>query len=131
MSISIDLDGTRLEHQDLEPEQRRILRAKWLVENINQSNLRKATDNRMLEESVIDFVSSMQIELEKEIPTIKQLELDRLEDAFMWSLPYAKLTREQRRQVAERCKRDAGDRPEMLDMAKAIEDTIDEEEKNS
>jgi hypothetical protein len=124
--VEVNLDGKGLKYKD--ESERRQQRAKWLLDNILLDNVKLAVENQSLETSVIDFLEGVTDRLKTESPVVTQLELDRLEDAYMWSLPHAKLSIDQIRQVATWCRRDAGDKPQMLDMAKAIDQKLEAEE---
>ena len=123
-------DDVEMEHHDLREEERRLLRARWLVANLPVENVRAAVEKGRLEPDTVKFVRETarlvrRIENEEAEPDdLLPVIMDRLEDAFMWTMPYAELTEEQKRRVVGWCRRDGHG-----ELADEIEQDLDEKKK--
>lgn len=134
MDIKIDKD-VEIEHSSMTEPQRRLMRMRWLLKELNEDMLRQAEEKRLVEAGTVAFAKGMVTSV-KEIDTVlakaenmisnlTQIELDKLEDAYMWSLPHAQLTIEEQKKVMEMCIKNG-----QHELANEIKKTIEEKEEN-
>jgi len=108
-------DGQVLTHQDLTPPQRRFLRCQYLLTELDQKSVEAAIEANNLPPGTVDFVTGVAKKVMRvqdgEIPPedILQLELERLEDAHMWSRRNVELTDKEKEMVVGWCRRDGLD----------------------
>jgi len=98
-------DGVELLHQELTDEQRRFLRAQYLLTEMSQEQVLQAIEDKKLSPGTVEFISGVAEKVmrvqngELEPDDILQLELERMEDAHMWTRRHVELTTEQKQQV--------------------------------
>lgn len=126
--VMVEVGGASIEHHELTEAQRRFLRARWVVANLTRERLDAAIAANCLEPDTVDVVEEaarvvrMVEDGDAEPEDLLPVVVDRLEDAFMWSVPNAELSEEQKRQVVEWCRRDGHG-----ELADDVERSLDEE----
>lgn len=114
---------------DMSPEKGRVVRAKWLVEEMKVENVKDAVDQKKLEPDAVQFVGSVAVLVaaiesgDEDAAKLTPAMLARLEDAYVWSLPTSRLTPEQKRQAADWCRRCGNE-----ELANEIEKNVEEAE---
>ena len=92
---------------ELSEEEIRFYRAKKLLGSMKIEQVMKAEDNNDVEKGSLDFCLELAKVINGEVDgDITNIELKRLEDIYIWSMPNSKLSEEQKREVLVWCERD-------------------------
>jgi len=135
-------DGVEIEHGKMTVHQRRFMRIRWLLQELEEDKLKAAEDSRLVEPGTMAFVKGMITTItridgidvkegngatlkEHLVEGLTQISLEKLEDAYRWSLPRAQLSIEEQKKVVKMC-RDTGQN----ELAGEITKSIEEKEEN-